>query len=58
MRSLVRTEAWREENPDSVPLPEALAPSILAMLSPDFDLNGVIFDFKTGLYTRCQPPAP
>jgi NAD(P)-dependent dehydrogenase (short-subunit alcohol dehydrogenase family) len=57
IRTELRTEAWPEENPESVPLPEALAPSILRMLSPDFDRNGVIFDFKTGLYTRCQPPA-
>lgn len=57
IRTEMRTEAWPEENPDSVPLPEALTPSILTMLSPSFDRNGVIFDFKTGLYTRCQPPS-
>jgi NAD(P)-dependent dehydrogenase (short-subunit alcohol dehydrogenase family) len=57
IRTELRTEAWPEENPDTVPLPEALAPAILAMLSPDFDRNGVIFDFKSGLYTRSQPPA-
>jgi hypothetical protein len=38
-------------------LPQALAPAILTMLSPAFDQNGVIFDFKTGIYTRCQPPS-
>jgi NAD(P)-dependent dehydrogenase (short-subunit alcohol dehydrogenase family) len=57
IRTELRTEAWPEEDPDGVPLPEALAPSILTMLAPDFDLNGVIFDFKSGRYTRCQPPA-
>jgi NAD(P)-dependent dehydrogenase (short-subunit alcohol dehydrogenase family) len=56
IRTELRTEAWPDENPDTVPLPEALAPAILTMLSPDFDRNGVIFDFKSGLYTRCQPP--
>jgi NAD(P)-dependent dehydrogenase (short-subunit alcohol dehydrogenase family) len=56
IRTELRTEAWPEEDPGSVPMPEALAPAILAMLSPDFDQNGVIFDFKTGLYTRCQQP--
>jgi NAD(P)-dependent dehydrogenase (short-subunit alcohol dehydrogenase family) len=57
IRTELRVEAWPEEDPDTVPLPEALAPAILTMLSPDFDQNGVIFDFKTGQYTRCQPPA-
>lgn len=57
IRTELRTEAWPEEDPDSVPLPEALTPAILTMLSPGFDQNGVIFDFKSGLYTRCQPPA-
>jgi NAD(P)-dependent dehydrogenase (short-subunit alcohol dehydrogenase family) len=57
IRTELRTVAWPEENPETVPLPEALTPAILTMLSPDFDQNGVIFDFKTGRYTRCQPPA-
>jgi NAD(P)-dependent dehydrogenase (short-subunit alcohol dehydrogenase family) len=56
IRTELRTEAWPEENPETVPLPEALAPAILTMLSPDFDQNGVIFDFKSGRSTRCQPP--
>lgn len=56
IRTELRTEAWPEENPDTVPLPEALAPAILTMLSPDFDRNGVIFDFKSGQYTQGQPP--
>jgi NAD(P)-dependent dehydrogenase (short-subunit alcohol dehydrogenase family) len=57
IRTGLRVEAWPEEDPGSVPLPEALAPAILTMLSADFDQNGVIFDFKSGRYTRCQPPA-
>lgn len=57
IRTELRTEAWPEEDPESVPMPEALAPSILTMLAPEFDQNGVIFDFKSGRYTRCQPPA-
>jgi len=56
IRTELRTEAWPDENPESVPLPEALAPAILTMLSPAFDKNGVIFDFKSKRYTRCQPP--
>jgi NAD(P)-dependent dehydrogenase (short-subunit alcohol dehydrogenase family) len=58
IRTELRVEAWPGEDPSTVPLPEALAPAILTMLSPAFDQNGVIFDFKTRLYTRCQPPAP
>lgn len=57
IRTELRTEAWPEENPESVPLPEALAPAIVTMLSPSFEQNGMIFDFKTDRYTRCQPPA-
>ncbi|MGE3871644.1 MAG: SDR family NAD(P)-dependent oxidoreductase [Parvibaculaceae bacterium] len=57
IRTELRVEAWPDEDPGTVPLPEALTPAILTMLSPEFDQNGVIFDFKTGQYTRCQPPA-
>ena len=57
IRTELRVEAWPDENPDSVPLPQALTPAILTMLAPEFDHNGVLFDFKSGLYTRCQPPA-
>ncbi|MGE0004353.1 MAG: SDR family NAD(P)-dependent oxidoreductase [Parvibaculaceae bacterium] len=57
IRTELRVEAWPDEDPGSVPPPAALAPAILTMLSPGFDRNGVIFDFRTGRYTRCQPPA-
>lgn len=57
IRTELRVAAWPEENPDSVPPPTALAPAILTMLASDFDRNGVIFDFQSGRYTRCQPPA-
>jgi NAD(P)-dependent dehydrogenase (short-subunit alcohol dehydrogenase family) len=57
IRTELRVKAWPDEDPDTVPLPEALAPAILTMLSPGFDRNGVILDFKTGQYARCQPPA-
>jgi len=57
IRTKLRVEAWPDENPDTVPLPGALTPAILTMLSAGFDRNGVIFDFKSRLYTRCQPPA-
>jgi NAD(P)-dependent dehydrogenase (short-subunit alcohol dehydrogenase family) len=55
IRTELRTEAWPEENPESVPLPEALTPAILTMLGPEFDQNGVIFDFKSGRYLHCRP---
>ena len=57
IRTELRVEAWPDENPDTVPSAEALTPAILTMLSAGFDRNGVIFDFKSGLYTRCHPPA-
>jgi hypothetical protein len=52
----MRTEAWPDENPDDVPTPEALAPTIVSMLKPSFTANGVILDFKTGQLTRNQKP--
>ncbi len=57
IRTELRVEAWPEEDPESVPLPEALGPAIVTMLSSDFAQNGVIFDFKSGRYTRCRAPA-
>jgi NAD(P)-dependent dehydrogenase (short-subunit alcohol dehydrogenase family) len=56
IRTELRVEAWPREDPNTVPLPEALAPAILTMLSPDFDQNGVVFDFKSGRYMRSRPP--
>jgi NAD(P)-dependent dehydrogenase (short-subunit alcohol dehydrogenase family) len=57
IRTELRSEAWPEENPQDVPTPEAVAPTIVSMLGPSFTANGVILDFKTGKLTRCQPPA-
>ena len=57
IRTELRTEAWPQENPDDVPTPEALAPTIVAMLHPDFTANGVILDFRTGKHLRCRKPA-
>jgi NAD(P)-dependent dehydrogenase (short-subunit alcohol dehydrogenase family) len=57
IRTELRVEAWPEEDPSSVPSPQALAPAILTLLSPAFKENGVIFDFARGVYMRCQPPA-
>lgn len=57
IRTELRTEAWPDENPQDVPTPEALAPTIVSMLGPDFTANGVILDFRTGKITRCQAPA-
>jgi NAD(P)-dependent dehydrogenase (short-subunit alcohol dehydrogenase family) len=56
IRTELRLEAWPGEDPLTVPTPEELAPSIVAMLSPDFLDNGIIYDFKARRVTRCRAP--
>jgi NAD(P)-dependent dehydrogenase (short-subunit alcohol dehydrogenase family) len=58
IRTELRTEAWPEEDPSSVPPPEALGPDIVRLLSPEFLGNGVIYDFRSGRNTRPMPPQP
>lgn len=46
-RTRMRAQAMPGEDPETLPLPEALIPDIIRMLSPDFDQNGTLFDFPT-----------
>jgi len=48
LRTRLRAQAMPGENPASLKPPEAVAPAIVTMLSPDYAENGVIFDFPTG----------
>jgi NAD(P)-dependent dehydrogenase (short-subunit alcohol dehydrogenase family) len=56
IRTELRTEAWPEEDPSGVPPPEALGPDIVRLLSPEFQGNGLIYDFRSGRNTRPTPP--
>jgi NAD(P)-dependent dehydrogenase (short-subunit alcohol dehydrogenase family) len=56
IRTEMRVEAWPEEDPSSVPLPEAVAPVIADLLSPQTVENGAIYDFQLGRFTRGRRP--
>ena len=46
-RTRMRAQAMPGEDPLSLPLPEALVPDIVRMLSPDFEETGTVFNFPT-----------
>jgi NAD(P)-dependent dehydrogenase (short-subunit alcohol dehydrogenase family) len=48
LRTKMRAQAMPGEDPATLKTPDALVPDLLRMLSPDFDRNGVLFDFPTG----------
>jgi NAD(P)-dependent dehydrogenase (short-subunit alcohol dehydrogenase family) len=47
VRTRMRAQAMPGEDPETLPLPEALVPDIIRMLSPDFDETGTVFDYPT-----------
>jgi NAD(P)-dependent dehydrogenase (short-subunit alcohol dehydrogenase family) len=52
LRTAMRAQAMPGEDPATLKPPEALAPDIVRMLSPDYDDNGVLFDFPSGETVR------
>ena len=48
VRTRMRAQAMPGEDPETLPLPEALIPDVVRMLSPDFDETATLFDFATG----------
>jgi NAD(P)-dependent dehydrogenase (short-subunit alcohol dehydrogenase family) len=56
IRTDMRVEAWPEEDPAGVPLPEAIAPVIADFLSPDCKENGIIYDVQLQRITRNRRP--
>ncbi|MEX0853483.1 MAG: SDR family NAD(P)-dependent oxidoreductase [Bauldia sp.] len=52
LRTRLRALGRPGEDPVTLRPPEALAPDIVRMLSPDYDDNGVIFDFPSGTTRR------
>jgi NAD(P)-dependent dehydrogenase (short-subunit alcohol dehydrogenase family) len=47
-RTAMRAQAMPGEDPETLPLAEALVPDIVRMLSPDFGESGTVFDFPAG----------
>ena len=48
LRTKMRAQAFPGEDPMSLKPPDALVADLARMLSPEFDRNGVLFDFPTG----------
>ena len=47
MRTRMRAKAMPGEDPDLLPVPDAIAPLVVTMLSPGYDKNGVTIDFQS-----------
>lgn len=47
-RTRMRAQAMPGEDPETLPVPEALVPPTLALLSPAFDRSGLVYDARTG----------
>jgi len=55
LRTRMRAQAVPGEDPRTLKPPEALAPDVVRMLSPDYGDNGVMFDFPSGETTPLGP---
>lgn len=51
MRTHMRAQAFPGEDPETLPLPEAVAADIVRMLSPEYTDNGACFHFPSGKTT-------
>lgn len=47
IRTAMRARAMPGEDPDTLPLPEALIPSLFGLLDPALDVSGRTFEFKS-----------
>lgn len=56
MRTAMRASAAPGEDPDTLPHPEAIVPSILKLASPDWQDTGKIFEFSTGNLIAFEQP--
>ena len=57
MRTRMRAAAMPGEDPLTLPTPEALAPKLLQMLSPEWRETGKLYDFPTDKVLSFQDPA-
>ena len=46
MRTAMRRKAMPGEDPETLPVPDAIAGQVVEMLSPGYALNETIFNFK------------
>jgi len=54
-RTAMRAKAMPGEDPESLPLPEALAPLIVEMLSPSYQKNGELVAFQENHHRKPTP---
>jgi hypothetical protein len=47
VRTAMRKKAMPGEDPNSLPAPENLAPHIVEMLSPSYDRNETVINFRS-----------
>lgn len=47
-RTAMRASAMPGEDPNTLPTPEDIAPHFVAMTRPEFERNGVIYDYEAG----------
>ena len=57
LRTRMRAAAMPGEDPDTLKTPEDLAPSIVALCSPEFRDTGKLYDFPTDRLMSFQGPA-
>ncbi len=55
-RTKMRAEAMPGEDPMTLPPPEALAPLVVAALSPEETRTGMIIDGRSGAFAEHRPP--
>jgi NAD(P)-dependent dehydrogenase (short-subunit alcohol dehydrogenase family) len=56
VRTRMRAAAMPGEDPETLPLPESVAPAILRMTSPEFKETGRLYDVKSGRLMDHRPP--
>ena len=52
----MRAAAMPGEDPATVTVPEDIASKVVEMLSPEFDRNGVIYDYRAGGFLTFDEP--
>jgi NAD(P)-dependent dehydrogenase (short-subunit alcohol dehydrogenase family) len=56
VRTRMRAAAMPGEDPETLPPPEAVAPAVLRLTSPDFEETGKVYDLKEGRILAFHPP--
>jgi NAD(P)-dependent dehydrogenase (short-subunit alcohol dehydrogenase family) len=51
VRTAMRAQAFPGENPEKNPMPDVVAPKLVDMIAPDYDENGMRYDFESDTLT-------